>query len=188
MKAIAHPSVEEDVGDSDYGHALMMRHECPNDGNPGSLGQTAASVIERLKKAVPTASADRNEPGKIERRAFRIDHHRKSRRVRRDHGVLAQAPLEPQARHAEVRILVGKLQVARVVGGFRNAPGKAEFSPVIDLSLDDQAIGLFQKTSRWRTHDERWHQVFEHRPRPRDPRSPMWTGRARAPEPKPVAG
>src|SRR5580704_9952903 len=40
MKPLAHPSVEEDVGDGNQGHALMMRHECPNDGYPGSLGHT----------------------------------------------------------------------------------------------------------------------------------------------------
>ncbi len=187
MKPFAHPSIEEDVGDGNHRHALMMRHECPYDGNPGSLGQTAASVVERLKETVSAACADHNESRKIERSAFRIDHHGQGRRVGRDHGVFAQAPFEPQARYAEVRILVGELQVARVVGGLRNAPGKSEFATVLNLPLDDQAIGLFQKAPGWRTHDERWHQVFEHRPRPRNQRCPMCNGCDSASQPKPVA-
>src|SRR3989442_788485 len=68
VKSFAHPPVEEDVGDGNHAHALMMRHERPNDGKPGSLGQAAAGVIERLKEAVSTARANRNEPREIERR------------------------------------------------------------------------------------------------------------------------
>src|SRR5207245_7995320 len=114
----------------------MMRHERPNDGNPGSLGQTAAGVIERLKEAVSTARANRNESREIERRATRINHRGQGGCIRRDHRVLAQATFESQARHAEVRILVGELHVARVVSRFGNAPGNAELSTVMYLPLN----------------------------------------------------
>ncbi len=144
MKPFAHPPVEQNVGDGNHGHALMMRHECANDRNPGSLRQSAASVIERLVEAVAATRAECNQSRKIEHGAFGIDHHGKGRRVRRDHDVFAQAPLQPQTRHAEVRILIGELQIARIVGGFRHAPGNAELNTVTNLPLDDQAIGLFQ--------------------------------------------
>src|SRR5580658_8606096 len=148
VKPLAHPPVKKDVGDGNHGHALMMGHECPDDGKRASLGQTAASVIERLVQAVPTARAECNEAGKIERGLLRIDHGGKRRRIRGDYCVLPQAPFEPEARYAEVRILVGELQVPRVVSGFRDAPGNPELNAVLDLSLDDQPIGLLQKTAR----------------------------------------
>ena len=65
-------------------------------------------------------------------------------RIGRDDGVLAQAALQPEAGHAEVRILVGELQVAGVVGGFRNAPGQAERRAIGDLPPHDQPAGLLR--------------------------------------------
>ena len=188
VKPFAHSPVKENVGDGNHAHALMMRHECPHDRKPGSLGQTAAGVIERLKEAVTTARANGNESREIERRALRINHRGQGRCVRRDHRILAQTPFEPQARHAEIRVLVGKLDVARVIGRFRHAPGNAELCTVLYLPLNNQTIGLFEKAAERRTHDKRGHQVFEHRSGPGYQRGPMsnWCGRAS--EPKPVAG
>ena len=49
-------------------------------------------------------------------------------RIGRDDEIVAEAALEPEAGNAEIGILVGEFQIARVVGGFRNAPGHAAAS------------------------------------------------------------
>ena len=166
----------------------MMGHECPHDCEGAALGQAAASVIERLVQAVSAAGAERNEAGKIERSVLRVDHGGERRRIGGYYCVFAQASFEPEARDSEVRILVSELQIPRVVSGFRDAPGDAELSTVLHLSLDDQAVGLAQQAPRRCTHDQRWHQVFEHRARPGDERRTVSYCGNRAPEPKPVAG
>src|SRR5579864_3846874 len=74
VKPFAHLPVEKDVGDGDHDHALVMCHECPNDGNPGPFRKTAAGVVERLKEAVPAACADCSESREVERRAPWINH------------------------------------------------------------------------------------------------------------------
>ena len=94
-----------------------------------SSGKPARRVVQRLVEAVAAARADAGQQREVARRRRRIDHAGERRRIRRDHGVIAQAALQPQAGHAEVRVLVGEFQVARVVGGFRNAPGQAEAVP-----------------------------------------------------------
>src|SRR5439155_18867140 len=50
VKPFAHSPVKENVGDGNHAHPLMMRHEGPHDRKPGSLGQTAAGVIERSEE------------------------------------------------------------------------------------------------------------------------------------------
>ena len=123
---VAHRAVQQRVGDGDDGHALMVRHVGAHDRDVCALRQPARRVVERLVEAVAAARADAGEPREIARRRRRIDHGRERRRVGRDHGILAQAALQPEAGNAEIRVLVGELQVAGVVGGFRNAPGQAE--------------------------------------------------------------
>ncbi len=178
MEPLAHPSIEEDVAESHYGHAGVMGHERAHGRNPRTFRQAAARVVERLIEPVASARAAHGAP--------RIDHRRERRSVRRYHHVFTQAALEPEAGHAEVRILVGELEVAHVVGGFRNAPRDAELGAVADLAPHDQAAGLFQETSGRCPHDERRHQVFKHRARPGNERRPVFDRSDRAPEAKPM--
>ena len=89
-------------------------------------GSADRRVVERFVEAVAAARAGCREALEVARSRLRIDHGRERGGIGRDDGVLAQAALQAEAGHAEVRILIGELQVARVVGGFRNAPGHAE--------------------------------------------------------------
>ena len=61
--------------------------------------------------------------------------------------------------------------VARIEGGFRNAPGRAETATVVHLLLHHQIVGLVENASLALLHDERRHQVFEHRAGPGDQRA-----------------
>ena len=186
VEPLAHPAIEEHVGESHHGHARVMGHERAHGRNPRAFWKAAARVVERLIEPVASARAAQGELLEIAHRASRIDHRRECRSVRRYHCVFTQAALEPEAGHAEVRILVGELEVAHVVGGLRNAPRDAELGAVADLAPDDQAAGLFQKTSGRCTHDERRHQVLEHRARPGNERRPVSDRSDRAPEAKPM--
>ena len=99
-----------------------------------------------------------------------------------------EAALEAETRHAEVGVLVGELLVARVVGGFGDAPRHAEAGGVVDLPPHDQAVGLLEQAAERRAHDQRRHQILEHRARPRDQRRAAPDRRHRAAQPEPVAG
>src|SRR2546422_11597765 len=87
-------------------------------------------------------------------------------RVGCDDGVFAQAAFQTQARDSEVGILIGELQVADVVGGFRNAPGHAERSAVGHLAAHDQTARLLEEAPGRCAHDERRPKILEYPPPP----------------------
>ena len=80
--------------------------------------------------------------------------------------IVAKPALQPKAGNAEIGILVGLFQVARVERRFRNAPRHLVEIAILDMAADDPAFGAFQQAAgRW-THDQRRHEIFEHRTRP----------------------
>ena len=94
--------------------------------------------------------------------------------------------LQPEAGHAEVRVLVGELEIARVVGRLRDAPRHAALGAVRDLPAHDEPAGLLEQAAGRRAHHQRRHQVLEHRSRPRDERRAARHRRQRAAEAEPV--
>jgi hypothetical protein len=124
-----------------------MRHEGAHDGDGLALGQARRRVVQRLVEAVAAARAEPRKPREIARAAPRIDHRRQRRRVGRHDVFVAEAALQPEPGNAEIRVLVGELQVAGVVGGFRDAPRHAERRAVFDLPADDQAAGLLEQAA-----------------------------------------
>lgn len=90
------------------------------------------------------------------------------RGVRRDHRILAEAALEAKRRYAEVGVLVVHVVIAGVECRFGNAPRRAETAAVVHLFLDDQIVGLIEDAALTLLHDQRRHQIFEHRARPGD--------------------
>ena len=168
VKPSAHDSVQQHVGDRDDRHALVVRHEGAHDRAVRSGGHAAAGVVDRLVVAIAAERAGRGQPVEIDHRLRRFDHGRQGRCIRRDDGVRAESPLQAESRHAEVRVLVGEFEVAGVVSGFGDAPGHAEARAVLHLAAHDQSVGLLDEAADGRLHDERRHQVLEHRTRPRD--------------------
>ena len=75
----------------------------------------------------------------------------------------AKPALQAEPWNPEVGVLVGELQVARVVGGLRHAPGRLQRRPILDLAADDQPVGLLDQALGRRSHDQRRHQILEHR-------------------------
>ena len=170
MEPGAHRTIQECIGDGHNRHALMVSHEGTHDRDACVLRQSARRIVQCFIEPVATACADASKPGKIACRRGRIDHAGKRRCIGSHNGALPQAALQAEARHTEVRILVGQFQVADVVCRFRDAPRQAERRAIGDLPPYDQPIGLLQQASRRRAHDQRGHQVFEHRARPRNQR------------------
>ena len=61
VKARAHLSIQQRVGNGDNGHALMVRHEGANDRVVHFLGQARACVVQRLVEAVTASPARRGK-------------------------------------------------------------------------------------------------------------------------------
>ena len=186
MKPFPHLPVEETVGDGDHRHALMVRQEGADNCDVFPLGQARACVIQRLVEAIAAPRAQGGESGEVTRRRARINHGRERRRVGRDDGVLAKAAFQTQTRDSEVRILIGEFQITDVVGGLRNPPRHTERGAISDLPADDETARLLEQTAGRCAHDERRHQILEHRSRPGDERRAASDRRDGASEPEPV--
>ncbi|MNN29878.1 hypothetical protein D3C81_1434990 [compost metagenome] len=180
VEARAHPAILQGIGDGDDGHALVVGHEAVHQRHAFIVRQPRAGEVQRLVEAVAALRAHLLQAGVVAPRRLRIDHGRQAGRVGGDHHVLGQPALEPEPRHAEVGVLVGELQVARVVGGLGDAPGNAQRAAIGLLARHHQAIGLLQQAARRRAHHQRRHQVFEHRAGPGNQRRAPGHRRRRA--------
>ncbi|MNS76031.1 hypothetical protein D3C71_1671780 [compost metagenome] len=154
MEALAHDAVQQRVGDGDNRHALMVGHECPDDGVVLVLRQARTREVDGFIKAVAGQRAGAHEVPEVAQRFRRVDHGGERGGVWRDHHVLGEAPLQAEAGHAEVRILVRELEIARVVRGLRNAPGNTQRAAVGALALHHQPAGLLEQAAFRRTHHQ----------------------------------
>ena len=119
----------EDVGDRDQGHPLVVRHVGADDRDGLALRETRRGVVERLVEAVAAAPAGGGQAREKFRTAARGSTIAASAVA---YGATTTSSLRPRFRpeagDAEVRVLVGELDVAHVVGGLRDAPGHAELA------------------------------------------------------------
>ena len=168
-------------------HALVMRHEIADDRNVLVVGQPRAGEVERFVEAIAAKRTHRGELRVVLARCLRIDHRGQSRRIRRDHAVLRETALEAESGHAEIRVLVGEFDVAGVIRRLRNAPRNAKRLAVRRLPFHHQTARLFEQAADRRAHDQRRHQVFEHRSRPGNQRRAVADRRRGTAEAEPVA-
>ena len=145
VEAPDHRAAVEDVADRHQRHPLVVRHVAPDDRHGRALGQSPRGVVERLAEPVRPRRAGGCEPGEVPDGRLGLDHRAQRGRVRGHHEVLAEAPLESEARHAEARVLVGPLEVARVERRFRDAPGHAALGRVAHLPRHDEPVGLAEQ-------------------------------------------
>ena len=188
VEALAQAPAEEHVGERGQGHALVMRHVGAHHRHPGPLGPPRAREVQRLVEAVGALPAQARELDEVSRRRGRVDHGGERGRVGRDHEVLAQPALEPEPWHAEARVLVRQVQVAHVVRRLGDAPGDAVGRPVGDVALDHEPARLLEQAALGGPHDQRGHEVLEHRPRPGDEGGAELERRHGAAETEPVRG
>jgi hypothetical protein len=185
-KAVAHAAIEQRVGNRHDAHALVVRHVGLHEHARLAFGHAARREVHGLEEAVAAARADGGERPVVGERGFAIDHGAEAGGVGRHHLVLRQSALQTQARHAEVRILIGELEVARVVSRLGDTPGQAELLAVFDLALHDQRAGVRQQAATRRAQHQVRHQVLEHRARPGHERGAGADRRDGAAEPEPV--
>ena len=186
VEARAHRTGPEDIGERDQRHPLMMGHVGAHHGHLRPFREPGPRVVERLVEPERPPRARPRERDEVAGRRPGVDHRRQPGRVGSDHEVLAESSLEAEAGHAEVRVLVGEFEIAHVVGGFGDSPGDAVCGAVRPLAADHQARGLVQQARRRRIHDQRRHEVLEHRPRPGDEGRAQLDGCHRPREPEPV--
>src|SRR5580693_8141832 len=103
----------------------MMREERAHDGHCFTFWKASTCVVERLIKSIGAASACYFQAAKVLQGRSRIDHGRQSGRVGCDDNIFAEAPLEPQAGHAEAGVLIIEVEVTRIVRGLGYSPGHA---------------------------------------------------------------
>ena len=166
VEPLAHDPVVEHVSQGDEGHALVVGHVGAHDRHRRAVRHPRRGVVEGLVEAVGPERPHRGERGEVPRRRDRVDHRGERGRVGGHHQVLAQAALEAEARHAEVRVLVGEIQIADVVGRLGDAPRHAVVGAVADLALDHEPARVLEEAADGGLHHERGHQVLEHRARP----------------------
>ena len=150
-------------------------------------GTRARRKVERLIEPEPATAASGGKAGEVQGGRVRIDHGSERRRVGRDHDLVCQAAFQAKVRHAEVRVLIGIFQVADVIGGLPTRPRDAARLAELDLAAHRQPVGLVEQASGRRPHDQRWHQVFEHRTRPGHERRAVVDRRHGAAEAEPLA-
>ncbi len=85
-------------------------------------GSRVRGVVECFVESVRAECAHTGKARIVLHRRLRIDHGCQTRCVRGDDEILTQAAFEPEARHAEVGILIGEFQIARAIRRFGNSP------------------------------------------------------------------
>ncbi len=136
VEAALHRDVVEQVVERQQAHALVVRHVGEQHHARLALGQPFRRVVDRLVEPVAAGAAFRaGRPGSRGRR--RRQRRREQAGVRRDDEVVVEAALQAKAGDAKGVVLVVPLEVLRVVGRLRDAPGHAARGAVADLALHD---------------------------------------------------
>ena len=164
----------------------MVRHIGLNHHAVGALGQPRSGIVNSLIPAIGPAGAHVAQALEIAPGGRRRDHGGKPAGIGRYDGIFAQAPLQTQIGNAKAGILKILVAIQRVILRFGNPPGNAQPLGIADLPLDRRLVAGGQQTACRFMHDQRWHEILEHRPRPGlQRRGPSQRGQ-RAPEVKPV--
>ena len=163
MEGIAQPPAIQHIADGQKRHALMVRHVAANNGKALAALHPRRREVQSLIEAKFAASADRLQCGEVIQRRHRVHHRREACCVGCNDQIFRKAPLQPQPRHAEIRILIGLFNIPGVVPRFRNSPWHPGLAGIITLPLYNEAVGGFEQAAIGRTHQKRRHQILEHR-------------------------
>jgi len=90
VEPITHSPVEDDVGDRDDRHALVVRHVTAHDLVLLAFGDPPSGEVERLVEAVASPRAQLGQAPVVDHRLTGIDHGRQAGRIGCDHQVVRQ--------------------------------------------------------------------------------------------------
>ena len=184
----AHPALPQHGRQRDEGHSLMVRHVGAHDGHRRAFRKARSRIVERLVEAIRSPGPHVRETSQVFRGSLGLHHRGEGGRIGCDDEVVAEPTLEPEAGYSEVRVLVRQIEVAHVVGRLGDPPGNPLLRAIAHLAADDEAIRLVQQAPRRRAHDERRHQVLEHRAGPGEEGGSVGDRRHGTAEVKPVRG
>ena len=159
--------VAQHVAQRHQRHALVVRHEVAHDAERLAFRLPRHGEIDRVEEAAVAARTERFEQAQVSHRIGRRHQRRHRARIGRDHAVGRWRAAQGQARHTKGRVLVGQRVVLREVGRLGHAPGQLLRLAVSLLLRHSCSVGDLQQTVVGLGHDERRHQVLEHRARPR---------------------
>ena len=185
-ESLLHRTVQEQIGQREEAHALVMCQEGPDHDTGLAASLTGRGIVDGFKEAVFPDVPLGSEALQIPARLLGRHHQCKHRGVRRDDQIVREAAFEPQARNAERAILVVEMNVDRIIAGFRHAPWHAELPPILDLPLDGRLAGPVEQRIFVRRHHQERHEVFEHRTTPRKENRFSTGAREQTPQGKPV--
>ena len=146
----------------------------------------ARRVVDGLVVPEATLGTGGGQARQVLQRGLRRDRQRQRRRIRGDDEIVGQATLEAEPGHAERLVLVRVVPVAHVVGRFGDAPRHSPLSSVLHLARHGAAIGGVEQCVREGPHQQRRHQVLEHRRAPRQERRRAVDAHRATPEMEPV--
>src|SRR5258708_36420013 len=112
----------------------MGRHVGVDYGGIFALGPSRACVINRFVEALRTPSTCFFEPHKIYHSRDWVNHGCKRSGIRCDDNILAEAPLEPQSGYAKAGVLIGEVEVARIVRRLGHSPRHVSLRTVFNLT------------------------------------------------------
>ncbi|MND54150.1 hypothetical protein D3C80_452050 [compost metagenome] len=143
-EAPLHGLVQQQSGQGEEAHALMVGHErADHDGVlPG--GQACLAVVHGLVEPEAPSHAKRGQPLQVAAGGSGRHHQGQCAGIGRHHALFTQATLEAQPRDAERPVLVVEMCVQRIVGRFRDTPGQARQLAVFDLPFDGGVAGLVE--------------------------------------------
>src|SRR5216683_6072477 len=118
----------------------MVRQVGADDGGIFSFRYSLACVINGLVEAVRTPSACFFEPQKISHSRDWVNHGCKRSGIRCDDNILAEAPLEPQSGYAKAGVLIGEVEVARIVRRLGHSPRHVSLRTVFNLTTHNQFV------------------------------------------------
>ncbi len=150
------------VDERRHHHSLVMDHVAAHDSPLLAQGQARTSVIHRVVEAIVTEHPVGDQAPDVLDHRLRVQAEGQQRSVGRDHQILSQSPLPPQARDTEAPVLVVHRRIEAIVGRFGDPPGHAGLARVGPLSLDNGFVALRQEGVRIPPHEEIGHEVLEH--------------------------
>ena len=186
LESLLHRTVQEQIGQREKAHALVMRHEGANHGARLSAGQTRRRVIDSFIEAEFSFKPFGGEPLEIQTCLLGRHHERQRRGIGRDDQVLGKPAFESQAGHAECPVLVVEMNIDGIVTTFRNAPRHPALFSILDLPGHSRLAGLIEQCVFVRGHHQKRHEVFEHRTAPRKEDRPSSGGSKQTSQGKPA--
>ena len=88
LEALLHGAIQEQIGQREETHPLVMGHERPNHDAPLAARQTRRSVVNRLVETIPGFKTFSGESLEVQTRLLGRHHQRQRRCIRRNHKVL----------------------------------------------------------------------------------------------------